>query len=109
MASRICASFRRALAYNLHKLPSRKEIAETAAQCGFAVRQHTIIDHVFAESKREYLDKIARRVNSDLVATPDAEFESVLEAMEQALSDTNGRWPVTEPIDLFVFENAEAA
>ena len=84
-------------------------MVETAAQCGFAVRQHTIIDHVSAESKPEYLDKMARRVNSDLVATPDAEFESGLEAMERSLSDPNAIWPVTEPIDLFVFENAEVA
>ena len=98
--------FPSALAYIRAKLPSHEELLATATRCGFVLRSHKIIDHVFADSGEEYLDKIGQRACSDLLAVPDDEFRIGLEALEAALARRTANEPIKEPIDLFVFEVA---
>ena len=54
--------FPSALAYIRAKLPSHEELLATATRCGFVLRSHKIIDHVFADSGEEYLDKMGNEL-----------------------------------------------
>jgi ubiquinone/menaquinone biosynthesis C-methylase UbiE len=98
--------FPSALEYIRTKLPSQEEVLSAATHCGFVVRDHKVVDHIFADSGEEYLDKISHRACSDLLAVPDDEFRSGVDNLKQALSFRNEKGPITEPIDLFVFQVA---
>ena len=110
-APRLRASFTYSSFHRLSirtKLPSQEEILSAAKQCGFLVRDHKIVDHIFADSGEEYLDKISHRACSDLVAVPDDEFRCGLGNLKEALSHRNEKGPITEPIDLFVLQAVSA-
>jgi ubiquinone/menaquinone biosynthesis C-methylase UbiE len=96
--------FPSALAYNVAKLPSYHDVVACAEHSGFFLIKHLVLNHLYAKSREEYLNKIGQRVNSDLVAVPDDEFRSGLDAMERTLMHPSRVYPVTEPIDLFIFK-----
>lgn len=96
--------FPSALEYNRNRLPSHEEISATAKRSGFTLQEHQVIEHPFADTDDEYLEKIGQRVLSDLVATPDTEFRLGLDALSDALLRVPGTVKLTEPIDFYVFE-----
>lgn len=98
--------FPSALADNRTRLPSQRDVIATAIRSGFSLIKHEVIEHEFAASLSEYLDKIGRRALSDLVVLPDQEFHSGLRAMEEALRDRVESGPIVKPIELFIFERS---
>jgi ubiquinone/menaquinone biosynthesis C-methylase UbiE len=96
--------FPSALPYNRARLPSQRDVIDTAQQSGFSLVNHAAIAQEFAKSMDEYSAKISKRALSDLAALTDAEFDAGIRRMNEAQRQDSESLPIIEPIDLFVFK-----
>ena len=88
---------------NNHRNPMQQELIEALEGGGFSLLVHEVVKQNFANSLREYIEKISRRGLSDLVRITDAEFEAGVQRMRDDIDRNNIAEPVLEPIDLFIF------
>jgi len=87
-------------------LPSSSDLIETMRAQGFEFISHDVLRQRFADTPREYYEKVRLRALSDLARIPDAEFDAGVREMAGALARDDAEGPVHEPVDLFVFRNA---
>jgi ubiquinone/menaquinone biosynthesis C-methylase UbiE len=92
-----------ALEFNRHRIPSQQDIIKTMQDNRFVLLVHEVIQQPFANSLKEYCEKIRQRALSDLVILPDSEFEAGVRNMMRAVERNERTEPIIEPIDLFIF------
>ncbi len=92
---------------NQHRLPWQKDVVNTMRSSGLLLVAHEVIEQQFAESLRDYCDKISRRGLSDLVRLPDSEFHAGVQRMREAIERREVSGPILEPIDLFIFKTED--
>lgn len=92
---------------NNHRIPMQQELIDVVEGGGFSLLIHEVIKQIFAESLREYCEKISRRGLSDLVRIPDVEFEAGVQRMMDDIERNKVRGPIVEPIDLFIFKKVD--
>jgi ubiquinone/menaquinone biosynthesis C-methylase UbiE len=85
-------------------LPSRAQLIEWASGCGLKLLQHTSVRQEVNKCLNDYADRIARRGLSDLDAMSDEAFSTGLRKLRQYCHCHDRGEPVTEEIDLFVFQ-----
>jgi len=99
--------FPAAMDFNRRRIPSQEDIVETLEGNGFALLVHEVIQQSFANSLKEYCDKIRQRALSDLAILSDPEFEAGVQKMMLAVKENERPGPIIEPIDLFIFKKGE--
>jgi len=95
--------FPSARALDAEMLPSSSGLIEAMRDHGFEFISHDLIRQRFADTRREYYEKVRHRALSDLARIPDAEFDAGVKDMAEALERDDVEGPVHEPVDLFVF------
>ncbi len=88
---------------NHHRIPSQQDVIDTMRSSGFSLVAHEVVEQRFADSPHEYCHKISQRGLSDLVRLSDAEFETGVRSMKEAIARNELSGPILEPVDLFVF------
>lgn len=87
------------------RMPSRAGLVAAFGGSGFEPAGHRCVQHRIAPGYEAYLDKISRRVFSDLQALPDDLFAARLAAFSAhcraRAAAADG--PIDEPVDLFAF------
>ena len=99
--------FPTAMDMNQHRLPWQEDVVNTMQSSGLLLVTHEVIEQQFAESPRDYCDKISHRGLSDLVRLPDAEFHAGIQRMREAIERREVSGPILEPVDLFVFKSED--
>jgi ubiquinone/menaquinone biosynthesis C-methylase UbiE len=84
------------------RLPPRAQVVATFEQAGFTTHAHRIIEHEFAASPPEALEKVRRRPFSTLRLLADEAFEEGLARYEAHCRNAPPR-PLMESLDFFVF------
>lgn len=95
--------FPAALEFNRNRLPPKGHLIRTMKSSGFSLLSHEIIEQQFADTFREYYEKIAERGLSDLCILPDEEFNAGILKMENDVKERERMGPILEPVDLFIF------
>ena len=95
--------FPEALALNHSRLPSKKSIVETMYKANLSFLTHDVIKQKFADTLKQYHDKIAQRGLSDLAMLSDSDFYAGVDRMKVDTEKTGDSKPIIEPIDLFIF------
>lgn len=95
--------FPKAMEINRKRLPSKRGLIETMKAGGLSLLSHDVIEQKFADTLKEYSEKVARRGLSDLTMISDADFKAGIERMKEEVERAGDSGPVMESIDLFVF------
>ena len=96
--------FPTAIEFNRKRLPLKRNLITNMQDNGFELLSHEVVQQHFADSLREYCDKISQRGLSDLAVLSDNEFEAGAIRMNKAVERDEIIGPILEPIDLFVFK-----
>ena len=83
-------------------LPSSKVICEQFEAAGFRLAASELVTQEIASDYNVYADKLATGADSVLASLSPKELAEGLAAL-RAYAGTDGKRPVTEPIDVFVF------
>lgn len=93
----------RSRALHEETLPWLREIRDVFEGAGFRHRSSDVITQTIAPDWFAYADKLAAGGDSVLARLDDAEFQEGLRRVRQYAIEA-GKVPVTEPIDLVVFD-----
>jgi ubiquinone/menaquinone biosynthesis C-methylase UbiE len=86
------------------RLPSRQAMVDLVIEHGFSTIHTQTVYQYFAASYAEYYEKISCRGLSSLIAISDEAFEAGLRRLRDWVDRQPLDKPVTEPVDLFVFQ-----
>jgi SAM-dependent methyltransferase len=95
--------FPSAVELNKKRIPSKQNFIDFSEKNGYALVKHEIVFQKFAESLKEYADKISLRSLSDLSMISDNDFITGINKMYQDAENNNDEY-IYEPVDLFTFK-----
>jgi ubiquinone/menaquinone biosynthesis C-methylase UbiE len=84
-------------------LPSGRSVCEAFEAAGFKTAAQEVVVQQIAPSYSVYADKLAAGADSVLVQLPPDEFDAGMTALRRRAKEGHDD-PVTEPIDVFVFQ-----
>jgi SAM-dependent methyltransferase len=96
--------FPEAIAIVEDRFPSVAAIRHGITSAGFEELAHDRIDQVVAETPEAFYRRTALRADSALALLPDPEFEAGLSRLRTEIERGSLRGPVSETLDLLVFE-----
>ena len=98
--------FPETLAFDEGRIPERNDIQETATGQGFVLIKRRLVHQRFAESARDYAEKIGARGLSSLIGIPDEAFTAGVQRLREWAAAQPPDEPVNEPIDIWFFRKA---
>jgi ubiquinone/menaquinone biosynthesis C-methylase UbiE len=89
------------------RIPAQSHITETVCRQGFSIIKLETVYQLFAESYKEYCEKISQRGLSSLVSISDAAFKRGVRRLRAWTAAKPSNQKVYEPIDFFIFRKRE--